>query len=65
VLETAFYHEDVLFVGNEEGEDGEGESGFIGKFLVSDAGRQQALTALQEEEKAIRTVRGDENFSFR
>jgi len=48
-------------VGNEEREDDEAESGFVGTFLLSDAGRLQALAALQQDDPAIVNLSGDAN----
>lgn len=61
LLETASDQEEILPVGNGEGEESEGENVFVGKFLVSDAKRQLALAALQEEDTAIFNISGDEN----
>lgn len=61
--ETASNHEEVIPIGNENDEGGAaGEDiPIAGFFLLGEAGRQEALAMLVEEDPTIKNLRGDEN----
>lgn len=61
LAQTASEHEEVIPVGNEDEDLGADESPFVGEFFSREMSRQQALAALQKDNPAISSIRGDEN----